>query len=88
MSDGQAQPSFVEEEPTRFDRFLATFQPYARLIAIAGPYYILGAIFYALAETKPCESLVLLHEPNYDKATCREPWTFIVRDCPTVWTHI
>ena len=44
---------------------------------IAAPYYGLGSVIYAAIESKPCESILKLSEPNYNPATCQEPWTLI-----------
>lgn len=74
---------YVSDDPERvvkdgaLDRFLHCFGPWARLIIIAVPYYTIGMIFYAALQTKPCESIVALSEPNYDPATCVEPWTLV-----------
>ena len=76
---------YVAPDPARtrsnqmgwLDRFLSCFGPWARLILIAAPYYGLGTVVYVAIETKPCESILRLSEPNYDPATCREPWTLI-----------
>ena len=61
----------------RLDRCLDNFAPWARLIIITGPYYMIGAFFYSVFETKPCESTIMLNDPGYDPRTCREAWSFI-----------
>ena len=77
---------YVSEDPTGdiekgaqqgLDRFLACFAPWARLIIVAVPYYAAAALMYTSFQTKACESTVMLSEPNYDPATCRESWTII-----------
>ena len=80
----QTSRLYVAPDPARarkqmgwFDRFLSCFGPWARLIMIAAPYYGLGSVIYAAIESKPCESILKLSEPNYNPATCQEPWTLI-----------
>lgn len=59
------------------DRWLECFGPFASLIVVVCPYYGAAVAFYCAVEDKACESDLLLNEPNYDAATCREGWTII-----------
>ena len=65
----------AEKKKSPIDRGLTCFAPWGRLLLISVPYYGIGAIFYTNVETKACESVLAMQDPNYDEATCLEHWT-------------
>ena len=79
--------SGVKLQVSRLDLFLHHFRPWARLIAVAIPYYVIGAAVYHLLETKHCEKPALpqggcgcgasFTVRAEDKVKCREPWSMI-----------
>mmetsp|Transcript_60712 Transcript_60712/g.188569 ORF Transcript_60712/g.188569 Transcript_60712/m.188569 type:complete len:398 (+) Transcript_60712:123-1316(+) len=48
-----------------------------RFLVVVVVYLAVGCCFYMLVEEKPCESEEQLRAPEYDEASCMEPWTLV-----------